>query len=71
MELRSMVSAGMEKGRSHATVAGGKLMELWLRGWLVREWRREGAMPRLLEVSEWSCGCGDEKGKEPCHGCLW
>ena len=25
-----MVSAGMEKGRSHATVAGGKLMELQL-----------------------------------------
>ena len=46
MELRSIVSAGMEKGRSHATVAGGKLMELRLLGW-----RREGAMPRLLEVS--------------------
>ena len=47
MELRLSVSAGMEKGRSHATVAGGKLMELRLRGW-----RREGAMPRLLEVSK-------------------
>ena len=30
LELRLMVSAGMEQGGSHATVAGGKLMELRL-----------------------------------------
>ncbi len=28
MELLEMMSAGMEKGRSHATLAGGKMMGL-------------------------------------------
>ena len=57
MELLEMMSAGMEKGRSHATVAGGKLMELRLMVSEIDGWSREGAIPRLLEVSCWSC-CG-------------
>ena len=50
MELRLMVSAGMEQGRSHTVVAGGKLMEL-----------------RLM-VNSVDGQCGDGAGKEPCHG---
>ena len=64
-----MVSAGREQGRSHATVAGGKLMELRLMVSIVRGWSREGAMPRLLELRLMELRLMVSAGMEPCHGC--
>ena len=58
MVLLLIVSARMEQGRSHATVAGGKLMGLRLM--VSAGMEKEMSQPtvagvKLLEVSRWNC----------------
>ena len=51
----------MEKGRSHATVAGGKLIKLRL---MVSAGMEKGRS-HATAADE----CENGEGKEPCHGC--